>query len=553
MIEYLALAAEVTAVLLVISIAYPGKRTGKHGEANSAAINRGDALEPYQDSLQTLRLIAFDTAAKQIGNHSSISDWNVSDIRRQIATSLSDLMPLVIEPNQDVTTRLPLVDSMHRFLAATRSLQTQLGLSIQMSMIAVDSWSELVSKHGSVVADRLLREVASQLSNDLHVHGLVVRFSEHTFAVVLFGVSSRNAFELLEDKRLAISNQPIVLGENEIATSVSIVTTEVNTDDFDHDCRLVDGVWERLEELLAASITSGGNQTRSETVPALEGPPSSDEVVIDSLAKSEPTEIKPEAVKPEAVATSSSAVPVSGEAVTSSDDIAALFAAQKSKPKATPTAASPDTQTAAPVSASNEKASDDDIAALFAAKKSKPKAAPSEASPDTQTAAPVSASNEKASDDDIAAMFAAMKAKPKPPATSPIEEPTTPQAVNPQSASKPTEAITNQKAPESLASSVSADDITALFAAQKSKPKATTTAASTDTPNAPPEPEMPIPEMAEVVEQMVTPVNEPPPKEDEAIEDEAIEDSLVASIDDINSLFEAAKKSHGKKKTEAKV
>ncbi len=577
MIEYLALAAEVTAVLLIISVAYPSKHGSKGGVSNSAATNHSGAvesLEPIQDSLQTLRLLAFDAASKQFFNHLSVSSWHLSDIRRQIATSLSDLLPLFFEPNQDAITRLPVVDSLNRFLETTRSLQVQLGLSIQMSMIAVDNWSELVNKHGAITCDRLLREVGNQLNSQLNVHGLVVRFSEHTFAVVVFGVPSRSACELLDETRLSIAGQPIIVGEAEIETTISIGTTEVKSEDFDQDCRLVDGVWERLEELVAAAITSGGNQTRGESGPTsikpqIQSPivaPVVDPVAIDSLAKSEPTESRAKAQS-----TSIEAPPVAGEAAASSDDIAALFAAQKSKPKATTPAsdASPEVQNASPavssegkasgddiaamfaaqkskpkatatkaatddskatlVTAGDKKASVDDIAALFAAQKSKPKATLPEPAEESKPSTPAPASNGKASGDDIAALFAAQKAKPKKPAYTPVEEPSSSQPL-----SESNETTTNQKVAGSLDSKASADDIASLFASTK-KPKA-----AEDIEKPAPEPQSPEPATkveTNVVEKVVV---------EKVVEEEAAEESLVASIDDINALFAAAQKSKGK-------
>ncbi len=567
MIEYLALAAEVTAVLLIISIAYPSKQSSKNGVSKSMDANHCGAvesLEPFQDSLKTLRLLAFDAASKQFFNHASISSWKLSDTRCQIASSLSDLIPLVIEPNQDAITRLPIVDSLNRFLESTRTLQVQLGLSIQMSMIAVDNWSELVSKHGAITSDRLLREVGNQLNEQLNVHGLVVRFSEHTFAVVLFGIPSGSACELLDETRLSIAAQPIVVGETEIATTVSIGTTEVAVEDFDPESRLVEGVWERLEELLAAAITSGGNQTRGEMGPTQVQPTTAPEVAIESAVDTAPTEIPSEAKSP-----SFEVAPAAGEAITSSDDIAALFAAQKSKPKATTTTAespsdaqnaSPDSSSdgkasgddiaamfaaqkskpkaaateAAPVAnnnspepASDGKASGDDIAALFAAQKSKPKVAPSEPAVDSKPTTSAPAADEKASGDDIAALFAAQKAKPKTPATAPAE-----QTPSPQPSSESSTSATESKVAESPDSKVSADDIASLFASNK---KATTTK-SEEKPAAEPQPSAPA--AKEAVKEAAKEVTE-----------EVAEESLVASIDDINALFAAAQKSKGKKAT----
>ena len=530
MIEYLALAAEVTAVLLIISIAYPSNSSGKSGVSNSAATNHigsVESLEPIQDSLQTLRLLAFDAASKQFFNHASINSWNLSDTRRQIASSLSDLLPLVIEPNQDAITRLPVVDSLNRFLGSTRSLQVQLGLSIQISIIAVDSWSELVSKHGAITCDRLLREVGNQLNSQLNVHGIVVRFSEHTFAVMVFGVPSRSACELLDETRLSIAGQTIVIGETEIATTVSIGTTEVLSEDFDQDSHLVDGVWERLEELLAAAITSGGNQTRGGTGLAQVQSPIESPVVakaaIDSPAGSEPTEISTEAQP-----TSIEATPVAGESAASSDDIAAMFAAQKIKPKATTTtsAAPPEVQNASPDPnpSSDGNASGDDIAALFAAKKSKPKATVTETapeSPEPSNPSPESATDGKASGDDIAALFAAQKAKPKTPPAAPVEEPSIAQP-----SSESSKIASDPKAAESPDSRVSADDIASLFA----NTKKTAAAKATEKPAA--------------ASQSSAPATEEVAKE---VIEEVAEESLIASIDDINALFAAAQKSKGKK------
>jgi GGDEF domain-containing protein len=528
MIEYLALAAEVTAVLLIISVAYPSKGTRNEAGANTApvsGVNQLQETESFQNSLQTIRLLAFESASKQLASHASIKEWSQSSTRFQIAQSLSELMPLVFEPNPDVTTRLPKMDSLHRFLSATRSLQIPLGMSVEMSMISVDRWSELISKQGAVVSDRLLRELANTLHADLLPHGLVVRFSEYTFAVVLFGVSSEHAFELLEESRLSISSKPIVVGENEVEITLSIAVTKAGELEFDSESKIQDSVLERLEELLAGAITDGGNQTRGDlhmggkaTVDHVEAPQTNNTDVKASESKVEQPLVAPQPNSDEQAGS-----PDSGEAVKSADDIAALFASQKRNSKPAKVVSVEDSLASGKVISGEKKASSNDIEALFAAGKSKSGNSSEKTEPASNSEIVPANENAKASSDDIAAMFAAQKGKAKTPASLPTQE-----SDAEKSTSDSKEVPAAQESAASLDGKASADDIASLFATTK-KPAVS---------------QAPVSQAAEETA--------PEPTQSGSNSDEATEESLVASIDDINALFAAAQKSKGKKKAESK-
>jgi len=373
-IEYLALAAEVTAILLVISIAYPRtpvNRVSDDSKSNLLGNQAIETLQAIQEPIQTIKLLVYQAAAQQYSRHPTATDWLKSDSHREITESLSQLMTLVLEQEEDLATRVPTMESMRGFLQSLYPMQKRNERSVQIATLTVDHWSDLVNQHGQVFAERLLRELANRFVDKFSPHGMVVRYTEYTFAIGFVGLPGPKAVELLHAVRQSVFENKISIGEHEISSSLSIAITEISNDDFNHEGQVSDNVWERLEEATAQSITSGGNQIHGctdihgsvESKTDLSSPSKVPEIVSDAsghVATIDENPIKEtEVAKPEQ------------EKVASSDDIAALFASQKSKAKLTeadPPLVIPAKSDAADL-VTEGSASVDDIASLFATMK----------------------------------------------------------------------------------------------------------------------------------------------------------------------------------------
>ena len=535
MIEFLALAAEVTAVLLIISIAYPGRSVSvdKDSKSNLLGNQAIETLQAIQEPIQAIKLLVFQAASQQYSRHLTASDWLKSDSHREITESLSQLMTLVLEKDEDPATRLPTMESMRGFFNSTYPLKQRDETSVQIATLTVDHWSDLVNQHGQVVAELLLRELAKQFVDKFSPHGMVIRYTEYAFAVGFVGLPTPKAVELLHAVRQSVFENMIAIGEHEISSSLSIAITEISNDDFNQENQVSDSVWERLEEATAQSITSGGNQIHGctdihgsvESKTDLSSPSTVTEIVSDAnghVATIDENPIKEtEVAKPEQ------------EKVASSDDIAALFASQKSKAKLTeadPPLVIPAKSDAADL-VTEGSASVDDIASLFAtmkkpaakkeadvpASKSDSIAATIDKNPIKETEVAKPDQEKVASSDDIAALFASQKPKPKPKLTE-----ADPPLVIP-AKSDAADLVTEGKA--------SVDDIASLFATIK-KPTAKKEAAVPDSKSD-------SIAISSDIDSLVAVEN---PKASDS--DEVTEESLVATIEDINRLFAEAQKKH---------
>jgi len=481
-IEYLALAAEVTAVLLIISIAYPGVRRS-HASANEAFVNDREAitdLEPFQSPLQTIRLLVHQTSSQHYLQQSSASDWLQSDSHLEITQSLKQLMTLATHPDHDALTHLPAIETLKTFFSNLRPSHRRLGFPMQIASLVVDGWAALIQHGGQVVADRVLRELAKELSDKLSPHGCVIRFSEYTFTVGFVGLPTPKVVELLDCIRQSINDNKLLIGEQEISTSVSIALSEILDSDFNTDDHLTENVWERLEESITQAITAGGNQIQGYTLSESDEKLPVDAQPLTSEAKTATSEGQASPEKP--ISSSIEANPASATVV-SGDDIAALFAAQK-KPKSK--AVQSDVLTAVettdakpnkpipPEVAVDSSATADDIASLFAANKKpalRPKLEPEPVDPvAVQELPPVSEeSHEESTEEslvatieDIQSLFADAQKKHEAKHTE-KRSPSAPNAEGPQS--KAIESIAEPQ--EAKNNAAGADDIEALFASMR--------------------------------------------------------------------------------------
>lgn len=503
-IENLSLAAEVTAVLLLLSFAWPIKNRTEDDNSSEGSesiswepvkfyflqnwTHRGLYLNLWRNQLQSQRA----SPAKQPFHPPVIEDDDNSKIPA---------------PWQDRLTHLLNRQGFDAILSAWLSIDGQHRGASSVAMVTLSNYSDLISSHGAMVTEQAVQRIGKQLSADASIDSLVARYSPDRFLVLHFAATTaacHRAMSLFHDRTLdkaffKTAGEPLHL-----PCDIGILGLEAGRDLNATMDLLEEGVVEGKRR--GKAIVSHEDNNWTETPVGLEeASPEDQSSLLDSQPHSFPTNASgssasehekthaepvvelPNDNSSTEVSETEDAQSASNDisAVASPDDIAALFAqinTQKSNTKANAPSSSsnnekktePKAATIDPPPDASEAATADDIASLFATVK--PNAKPP--APPATTPDPTLAQLDKteaASADDIAALFASVKpsataAKTTTSATNSAEtKPQPSETVKPVFDVDPNEAAT-------------ADDIAALFATVKPTSQASHSTTPTTTP-----------------------------------------------------------------------
>lgn len=574
MVEILCIAAEITAVLLVASLAYPvtthvNKKKTEKSKGEPEALDEG-LLINKEESVHATRLLAYLQGSRWFSNTSLEGDQAERDrLVGAWCSRVRDIEGFLPENPPDVLTGLSTRESLERFVDCISSLECPVQIETYISMFQVSNVLEIEQRLGPAASERAVRHASEFLSQRLSVIGPLVRYGMNTFAIAFVGLRADHILESIQNVTSELDQQPATINDNsENVHLMSTLVKKLADQSFDE-------VWDLLEEGLA---DAAGDPNKRNTwydtndliwkvvsvvpVKKVKGPgeePHGDNSKATSVSQEEIDRVN----QMETVD------------VVSSDDIAALFAAARTAPPKKKTESQSNEirgSQAAPMNKAEEIAqtsakselaagknvaefaSVEDIQSLFAAAKNgmNSKAAgkdaaavaataPAVASASAPTASPAKVELseevkvEKASADDIAALFAANRPASKPAATAEVT-PSVPRPESVAAESTPPVPAKVELSEEAKVEKASADDIAALFAANRP----TTTPAVK--PVAKPDVVLPAPETkakpnAAVAASATTPLT-PASALTDLSEDAKVE---AASSDDIAALFAAAK------------
>ncbi len=142
-----------------------------------------------------------------------------SEMRRQVHSRQSHLDHLV---HHDALTQLP-----NRILFRDR-LEHALAIAIRgdvlvgLMFIDLDRFKQVNDSLGHLVGDELLKRIAQRLTSLMRSSDTVARLSGDEFAILIEGVSSREALAPVAEKILNAISEPMVIAGNELRVSASI-------------------------------------------------------------------------------------------------------------------------------------------------------------------------------------------------------------------------------------------------------------------------------------------------------------------------------------------
>ncbi len=142
-----------------------------------------------------------------------------SEMRRQVHSRQSHLDHLV---HHDALTQLPnrilFRDRLEHALAIAMRGDVLVGLMF----IDLDRFKQVNDSLGHLVGDELLKQIAQRLTSLMRSSDTVARLSGDEFAILIEGVSSREALAPLAEKILHTISEPMEIFGNELSVSASI-------------------------------------------------------------------------------------------------------------------------------------------------------------------------------------------------------------------------------------------------------------------------------------------------------------------------------------------
>ena len=462
MIEILCIAAEITAVLLILSIAIPAsatKHAAKLGVVDHSNVD-SELLHECEESLLALRSLLYLQTSQSVASKSRERACSEShtEVLHRLRDHLDVIEPLQVSSTIDSVTKLPNRRELEKLLEASTQWAPLVDVPTWIGLLQVDNLDQLDDEHGPMASELMLREVASFLRDRIGGLGPLVRFNHGSFAVALHGWSQVAAVEFLESIRVEIRDLTSTIGESTIFSTASASATELDVTIG------VDAHWERLEDGIVEAISKGANRGRWFDAADSTWRPMGAESEEDSAHESE-EDVVSNREDDEVTETDLS------------DDVQPASAASNPIQADSPTSPTHTSENASSTTPATESAADaidsDDIAMLFKAAQSNkqrqpavPKK-PTESTPQPASSAPptkVEATPDEVPDvndiqNDIAALFKAARAFNGPSVLGDVES----------DLSKSVKKSVAEDAPVE-ASPATNDDIESLFAAFK-KPK----------------------------------------------------------------------------------
>ncbi len=388
MIEMLCIAAEVTAVLLILSIAVPiasSKKSRSKNEQEASSID-SKLLVNCEQSIAAIRCLLFLQASKWIhdADHAKTEQEAKSNANaaRTLRDHLNTIEPLHVSSSFDPVTLLRDREEIESLFHVVSQWEPLNNLPVWVGLVQVDHLDQIDEQHGPVASELALRQAAIYLRDRLAGYGPLVRFNHQSFAIALVGWSQKDVIEFLESVRRDLSRLAVTVGETEftITASASVVSRTASTASNE--------LWERLEDGIVEAVAAGANRGRwyklddalwhpmgSETTSYVETVSDHNTSADDSSTRE--ADEKQQDIQPTENELNHTVAETAPTAAVNSDDISALFKAAQVQRRSSDTpsksqdadASTGNASVASPESSetSEEGTSNDDIAALFKA------------------------------------------------------------------------------------------------------------------------------------------------------------------------------------------
>lgn len=131
------------------------------------------------------------------GDLDETSDW-LDQVVRDHKNMQDKLVTAAQQSPLDVVTGLPKRDAMPRFIKAEVSRAQRYGFSMGLALLSINSFQEIMSRHGKEASDDVLRIYGRDVFSRLRSYDIAVRYGIDQFAVLLPNTQKNGAEKTLE-------------------------------------------------------------------------------------------------------------------------------------------------------------------------------------------------------------------------------------------------------------------------------------------------------------------------------------------------------------------
>ena len=158
----------------------------------------------------------------------------------------------------DALTDLPNRRTFDERLTAEAARTARYGNPLSLMMLDVDGFKPVNDRHGHVVGDSVLREVASLIRGGLRETDIAARYGGDEFAIILPSTGKTAAFAVAEKLRETIAGAPVELPDGSsvrVTVSIGVATADRDSADWVH-------LLEAADRALYQAKRSGRDQVR---------------------------------------------------------------------------------------------------------------------------------------------------------------------------------------------------------------------------------------------------------------------------------------------------
>jgi diguanylate cyclase len=147
---------------------------------------------------------------------------------KEIERLRDELRKVKEEANVDALTGLRNRRSFERTLQEFFRDYKKFGYPFSLIMMDLDNFKDVNDTYGHLVGDRVLKEIGNILRNYLRAKDIPARTGGEEFAIILPGVTKKEAMMVAERLRKVISKHPIRTDSAEIRVTASFGVAEIN-------------------------------------------------------------------------------------------------------------------------------------------------------------------------------------------------------------------------------------------------------------------------------------------------------------------------------------
>ncbi len=249
MVEMLCLAAEITAALLLLSIAMPNRRAIEKPSGS----DQSPLLESLHTHAEAVRSLQFLSLVAGLRQHEHLEDHQRAASLgepSQLGDCLSWSQGLLVAEEINPATRLPTRQAMGNLLRTAEQWKAVLATPAKVVWLRQDPLGEVGKQHGPVAAELLMRQVADVLQVLVRGRGLLFCIDPQTFGIVFIDPSMMTVIEFGHELRRRVMSHDFQLHEQPIRLIPAVALADCPTP------MVLDELWDLLEEGLAEVTAS---------------------------------------------------------------------------------------------------------------------------------------------------------------------------------------------------------------------------------------------------------------------------------------------------------